>query len=135
VPSSRAAVSAAEKVSALDRPLKPCVCLLRRLVRVPLGAEHDRRGAVAEVAPEVGPHRLRACPLDRRLRRPEAVVVAGGLEEEAAGVPEEVVPVRVKLRGPLGLPVDSHPLILPILATERSPLSGEPAATFEGDAD
>ena len=99
------------------------------MIRGPLGTEHDRRDALPEIAREFRPDRLRPRPLGRRLRRPEALVVAGGIEEEAPGVAEQVVPVGLKLGGPLG----SHSLILPILATPRPPLSGELVATFDGD--
>jgi hypothetical protein len=63
-----------------------------------LAPEHDRdRVAVREV--QVGPDGLRPRPLGRGLGRLEALVVAGGLEEESPGVAEQVVPVGLKLRG------------------------------------
>ena len=100
----------------------PTVIELRRLVRVPLGSEHDRRDALVEVAPEIGPHGLRPRPLGRGHGDPKAAVVSGEIEEEAPDVAEHVVTVGLKLRGPLGLPVNSYSLILPVLATQRSPL-------------
>jgi hypothetical protein len=88
------------------RELAALPAIPRGLVRVELAPEHDRhRVAVRQV--KLGPDGLRPRPLGRRLRRLEPVVVAGGIEEEAAGVAEQVVPVGMELGGLLWFPTST----------------------------